>query len=94
MIGKMADDELKQIYKTYKKHLQDEKNGERRTKLVKRKEHIKACNENILEGVSVESVQAIRGTQKLALKKTNNSTVQGRNRKIRIIDKLILNRKK
>ena len=42
----------------------------------------------------MESVQAIREAQKLALKKINSSTVQARNRKIRIINKLILNRKK
>ena len=94
MIAKMTDGELKQIYKTYKKNLQDEKTEERRTKIVKRKEYIKACDEKILEVVSVESVQAIREAQKLALKKFNNSIVQGRNRKIRIIGKLILNRKK
>ena len=35
MIAKMTDDELKQIYKTYKKNLQDEKIEERWTKLVK-----------------------------------------------------------
>ena len=93
MIAKMTDDELKQIYKTYKKNLQDEKTEDWRTKLVKRKEYIKACDKKILEGVSVEPVQAIREAQKLVLKKFY-STVQGRNRKIRIINKLILNRKK
>ena len=41
MIAKMADDELKQIYKTYKKNIQDEKTEERRTKLVKRKKYIR-----------------------------------------------------
>ena len=41
----------------------------------------------------MESVQAIREAQKLVLKKFNNSTVQGKNRKIRVINKLILNRK-
>ena len=35
MITKMTDDELKQIYKTYQKNLQDEKIEERWTKLVK-----------------------------------------------------------
>ena len=60
---------------------------------MKRKEYIKASDEKILEGVSVESMQAIREAQKLALKKFNNSTVQGRNRKIRIINKVILNKK-
>ena len=74
MITKMTDDELKQIYKTYKKNLQDEKTDERWTKIVKQKEYIKACNEKILEHVSVESVQAIREAQKLALKKFNTST--------------------
>ena len=49
MIAKMTDDKLKQIYKTYKKNLRDEKTEERRTKLVKRKEYIKACNEKILK---------------------------------------------
>ena len=48
MIAKMTDDKLKQIYKTYKKN-QDEKTEERWTKLVKRKEYIKTCNEKILK---------------------------------------------
>ena len=61
----MRHDELKQLYRTYKKNLQDEKTEEQRTKLVKRKEYIKAYNEKILEGVSVEPVQAIREAQKL-----------------------------
>ena len=61
---------------------------------MKWKEYIKVHDEKIVEGVSVESVQTIREAQKLALKKINNSTVQGRNRKIRIINKLILNTKK
>ena len=56
MIAKMTDDELKQIYKTYKKNLQDEKTEERWTKLVKWKEFIKTCDEKIFEGISVESV--------------------------------------
>ena len=59
MIAKLTDDKLKQIYKTYKKNLQDE-NEEWQTKLVKRKEYVKAYDEKILEGVLVESVQAIR----------------------------------
>ena len=74
MIAKMTDDELKQIYKTYKKNLQDEKTEEWWTNLVKWKEYIKAFDEKILEDVSVESVQAIREAQKLALKKFNTST--------------------
>ena len=51
------------------------------------------CKKQILAGISLESVEAIRSFQKIIARKYMNAIAKGKARKLRIISKLILDRK-
>ena len=84
---------LRKVYTEYKKGKNTEETDKEQRRLEKRQKYVEECDALILDGASQESIEAIRSVQTNIKKKFVNGTAQGKVRKMKIVNKLIMNRK-